>query len=149
MNYSDNISVRIRPEKVIKYMFAKDGATSIVSIASAGMFAVAVIKFIRFLCDNTTATGKEAWSFCLTGGLAAALFSITYFLEKCRLEEAAEERLREKKRQSRQRQIRQKEREKARLTADAERKKPAEKAKSTRNTSKTYMEGQKQKRKIS
>lgn len=148
MNYSDNISVRIRPEKVVKYMFVKDGATSIVSIASAGMFAVAVIKFIRFLCDNTTATGKEAWSFCLTGGLAAALFSITYFLEKCRLEEAAEERLREKKRQSRQRQIRQKEREKARLV-EAEKKKPAEKTKSAKSASKTYIEGQKQKRKIS
>ena len=127
MNYSDNISVRIRPEKVIKYMFAKDGATSIASITSTGMFAVAVIKFIRFLCDNTTATGKEAWSFCLTGGLAAALFSITYFLEKCRLEEAAEERLR----------------------ADAEKKKSAEKVKNAKNISKTYMEGQKQKRKIS
>lgn len=144
MNYSDNISVRIRPEKVVKYMFVKDGATSIVSITSAGMFAVAVIKFIRFLCDNTTATGKEAWSFCLTGGLAAALFSITYFLEKCRLEEAAEERLRDKKRQSRQ-----KEREKARLAADAEKKKQAEKTKSAKSTSKTYIEGQKQKRKIS
>lgn len=149
MNYSDNISVRIRPEKVVKYMFAKDGATSIVSITSAGMFAVAVIKFIRFLCDNTTATGKEAWSFCLTGGLSAALFSITYFLEKCRLEEAAEERLKEKRKQERQRQIRQKERGKARLAADAEKKKPAEKGKSAKSTSKTYMEGQKQKRKIS
>lgn len=149
MNYSDNISVRIRPEKVIKYMFAKDGATSIVSITSAGLFIAAVIKFIGFLCDSTTATAKEAWSFCLTGGLMAALFSITYFLEKCRLEEAAEERLREKKRQARQRQIRQKEREKARLAADAEKKKQAEKTKSAKNTSKTYIEGQKQKRKIS
>lgn len=147
MNYSDNISVRIRPEKVIKYMFAKDGATSIVSITSVGLFIAAVIKFIRFLCDSTTATAKEAWSFCLTGGLSAALFLITYFLEKCRLEEAAEEGLREKKRQSRQRQIRQKEREKARLV-EAEKKKPAEKT-SAKSASKTYIEGQKQKRKIS
>ena len=74
MNYSDNISVRIRPEKVIKYMFVKDGTTSIVSITSAGLFVTAVIKFIRFLCDNTTAAADEAWSFCLTGGLTAALF---------------------------------------------------------------------------
>ncbi len=148
MNYSDNISVRIRSEKVIKYMFVKDGATSIVSITSAGLFIAAVIKLIRFLCDNTTAASEEVWSFCLTGGLTAALFSITYFLEKCRLEEAAEEKLKEKRKQERQRRIRQKEREKARL-AEAEKKKPAEKAKSARNTSKTYIEGQKQKRKIS
>lgn len=148
MNYSDNISVRIRPEKVIKYMFAKDGATSIVSITSAGLFIAAVIKFIGFLCDSTTATAKEAWSFCLTGGLMAALFSITYFLEKCRLEEAAEEMLREKKRQARQRQMRQKEREKARL-AETEKKKQTEKTKSAKSASKTYIEGQKQKRKIS
>lgn len=148
MNYSDNISVRIRSEKVIKYMFVKDGATSIVSITSAGLFIAAVIKLIRFLCDNTTAASEEVWSFCLTGGLTAALFSITYFLEKCRLEEAAEEKLKEKRKQERQRRIRQKEREKARL-AEAEKKKPVEKAKSARNTSKTYIEGQKQKRKIS
>ena len=148
MNYSDNISVRIRSEKDIKYMFVKDGATSIVSITSAGLFIAAVIKLIRFLCDNTTAASEEVWSFCLTGGLTAALFSITYFLEKCRLEEAAEEKLKEKRKQERQRRIRQKEREKARL-AEAEKKKPAEKAKSARNTSKTYIEGQKQKRKIS
>lgn len=148
MNYSDNISVRIRSEKVIKYMFVKDGATSIVSITSAGLFIAAVIKLIRFLCDNTTAASEEVWSFCLTGGLTAALFSITCFLEKCRLEEAAEEKLKEKRKQERQRRIRQKEREKARL-AEAEKKKPAEKAKSARNTSKTYIEGQKQKRKIS
>lgn len=148
MNYSDNISVRIRSEKVIKYMFVKDGATSIVSITSAGLFIAAVIKLIRFLCDNTTAASEEVWSICLTGGLTAALFSITYFLEKCRLEEAAEEKLKEKRKQERQRRIRQKEREKARL-AEAEKKKPAEKAKSARNTSKTYIEGQKQKRKIS
>ena len=110
MNYSDNISVRIRSEKVIKYMFVKDGATSIVSITSAGLFIAAVIKLIRFLCDNTTAASEEVWSFCLTGGLTAALFSITYFLEKCRLEEAAEEKLKEKRQQERQRRIRQKER---------------------------------------
>lgn len=124
MNYSDNISVRIRPEKVIKYMFVKDGTTSIVSITSAGLFVTAVIKFIRFLCDNTTAAAEEVWSFCLTGGLTAALFSITYFLEKCRLEEAAEEKLKEKRKQ-------------------------AEKTKNAKSTSKTYIEGQKQKRKIS
>lgn len=124
MNYSDNISVRIRPAKVIKYMFVKDGTTSIVSITSAGLFVTAVIKFIRFLCDNTTAAAEEVWSFCLTGGLTAALFSITYFLEKCRLEEAAEEKLKEKRKQ-------------------------AEKTKNAKSTSKTYIEGQKQKRKIS
>ena len=101
MNYSDNISVRIRPAKVIKYMFVKDGMTSIVSI-----------------------------------------------LEKCRLEEAAEEKLKEKRKQERQRQIRRKEREKARL-AETEKKKQAEKTKNAKSTSKTYIEGQKQKRKIS
>ena len=148
MNYSDNISVRIRPAKVIKYMFVKDGTTSIVSITSAGLFVTAVIKFSRFLCDNTTAAAEEVWSFCLTGGLTAALFSITYFLEKCRLEEAAEEKLKEKRKQERQRQIRRKEREKARL-AETEKKKQAEKTKNAKSTSKTYIEGQKQKRKIS
>lgn len=81
MNYSDNISVRIRPEKVIKYMFVKDGTTSIVSITSAGLFVTAVIKFIRFLCDNTTAAAEEVWSFCLTGGLTAALFQLHTFLK--------------------------------------------------------------------
>jgi len=102
----------------------------------------------RFLCDNTTAAAEEVWSFCLTGGLTAALFSITYFLEKCRLEEAAEEKLKEKRKQERQRQIRRKEREKARL-AETEKKKQAEKTKNAKSTSKTYIEGQKQKRKIS
>lgn len=100
------------------------------------------------MCDNTTAAAEEVWSFCLTGGLTAALFSITYFLEKCRLEEAAEEKLKEKRKQERQRQIRRKEREKARL-AETEKKKQAEKTKNAKSTSKTYIEGQKQKRKIS
>lgn len=143
MDYlNSNITVRIKPVKILRHMFTTDAATGMICMITVILSICSTVQFIRYLFDNTLFTDSEAWSYFLTTALMCGIFATIYFLEKCKLEETAEMRLKEKMQQQKQREIVKKQQQRKNNTQVKKKQVSAE-------TQKSYMEGHKPKQKIS